>query len=274
MKKELKTKNRNLSSVCHRYALMTLLVIFVACLFSARTASGAMTDVSVDSVRLALEKWVETRRIISQEKYDFELGREMISERIKLVEREIELLRGKIREAEESITETDKKRADLVAENEKYKEATALLIGMATGLETRIREFLKRLPDPICGRVKPLSQRLPENHGEVKLSLGERFQNILGILNEVNKFNREITVTSEVRKLPDGTSAEVTVLYIGIGQAYYINGSGDVAGIGTASPEGWVWVPVNEAAAEIKKAVAILKNEAVAAFVLLPIEIQ
>jgi septal ring factor EnvC (AmiA/AmiB activator) len=260
--------------VRQRSAIGTLLLTSAICLLSSGAIFADMTDGDVDKTRAALEKWVETRRIISQEKRDFELGREMLTERIELVQREIESLRGKIGEAEKSITEADKKRAELLEENEKLKEASASLSGTVIKLEARTREFLKRLPDPIRERVKPLSQRFPENPDETKLSLGERFQNIVGVLNEVNKFNREITVTSEVRKLPDGTSAEVTALYIGIGQAYYVNGKGDVAGIGTASPEGWVWTPANKAAAGIAKAIAILKNETAAAFVQLPVEIQ
>jgi hypothetical protein len=59
-------------------------------------------------------------------------------------------------------------------------------------------------------------------------------------LNEVNKFNREITVSSEVLTLSGGASAEVTALYVGIGKAYYVSRNGSAAGIGTASPDGWV----------------------------------
>jgi hypothetical protein len=115
---------------------------------------------------------------------------------------------------------------------------------------------------------------MPEDPEESKLSLGERFQNIIGILNEVTKFNREITVRSEVRTLPDGSSAEVTAMYVGIGQAYYVNAAGDIAGVGTASAEGWIWTPTNEAAAKIMDAIAILNNEKVADFVQLPVTIE
>ncbi|MDR4506920.1 MAG: DUF3450 domain-containing protein [Candidatus Brocadiaceae bacterium] len=245
--------------------------ICILCLGSAgaEVASGDVSD-----TRAMLEKWVETRRIISQEKHDFELAREMLSERIELVEREIESLRGKISETEESITETDKKRNELIEESEKLKNASVSLNGTVAELEIRTRELLKRLPEPIRERVRPLSQRFPENPDKTKLSLGERFQNIVGVLNEVNKFNREIVVASEVRELPDGASAEVTVLYIGIGKAYYVSGNGNAAGIGTSSPDGWVWSPANDAAAGIAGAIAILNNETAAAFVQLPIEVQ
>jgi septal ring factor EnvC (AmiA/AmiB activator) len=254
--------------------LGTFLLAIALCLLSSIAISADVTDGDVDKTRAVLEKWVETCRIISQEKHDFDLAREMLSERIELVEREIESLRGKISKTRESITETDKKQAELLEENEKLKKTSASLSGITIDLEDKTNELLMRLPDPIRERVKPLSQRIPNNPEETKLSQSERFQNIAGILNEVNKFNREITVTSEVRKLTDGTSVEVIVLYIGIGKAYYVNGKGNVAGMGTASADGWIWTPVNESAAQIAKAIAIYKNEIAATFVQLPINIQ
>jgi len=246
----------------------------VACgLLSLGTVSGDQVIGGVDETRAALEQWVETRRLISQEKRDWALGREMLNERIALVKREIASLRTKIDDAESSIAEADKKRVELMDENERLKEASAALDGTVTALEQRTRDLLRRLPDPIRERVKPLSQRLPEDPDDTKLSLAERFQNIVGILNEVNKFNREMTVTSEVRTLPDGSSAEVTAMYVGIGQGYYVGANESVAGIGTASDTAWVWRPANEAAPEIARAIAILKSEKVADFVRLPVRI-
>jgi hypothetical protein len=77
-----------------------------------------------------------------------------------------------------------------------------------------------------------------------------------------------------VRTLPDGTSAEVTALYLGIGQAFYSGANGKIAGIGTASDQGWVWKQADESAAEIARIIAILNNESVASFVQVPVEIQ
>lgn len=237
-------------------------------------AASATEPQDVDGVRAALEKWVESRKVISQEQREWTLSKEMLNERVDLVQQEIDSLKGKISEAEESIGEADKKRAGLVEENEKLKEASASLNETVLTLEQNTLQLLTRLPDPIRERVKPLSQRVPEKVEETKLSLAERFQNIVGILNEVNKFSREITLTSEVRSLSDGSSAEVTALYVGIGQAYYASADGKLAGIGTAGPDGWVWQSANDAAPQIMEVIAILKNEQVATFVQLPVEIK
>ena len=248
--------------------LCGLVIFFLPCLFVLADS------INIEDTRTALEKWVETQRIISQEKRDLVLAREMLTERIELVGREIKSLENKIHETQESIAEADKKRAEMMEDNEKLKKASNALSRILVSLEDRTKQLLKRLPEPIRERVKPLSQRLPENTEECKLSTAERFQNVVGILNEVDKFNHEITITSEVQTLEDGSSVEVTALYIGIGQGYYASANGSVAGIGTATKNGWVWQQTNNAAKQITEIIAILKNERETSFVQLPITIE
>lgn len=228
----------------------------------------------IGAARAELEQWAETRRLISAEQRDWELGRQVLNDRIEIVQREIDALRVRISSAGESIAEADRKRAELAAQNERLKEASSALDGSAARLETRTRELLPHLPDPIRERVKPLSQALPEDPGGTGLPLAKRFQNVVGILNAVNKFQRELAVTSEVRTLGNGTRAEVTVFYLGIGHAFYASADGRAAGVGSPSAEGWTWLPADEAAAEIARAIAILKNEATAAFVRLPLRVE
>ncbi len=257
---------------CFVFSLCLLSLLSVIGLPFSASASETQND--VDGVRATLEKWVESQKVISQEQRDWALGKEMINERIDLVQQEMDALKEKIADAEKSISEADKKRAGLVEDNEKLQAASSALDGTVLSLEQNTKTLINRLPDPIRDRIKPLSQRIPDDVKETKLSLAERFQNIVGILNEVNKFSREITLTSEVRSLEDGTSAEVTALYVGIGQAYYASADGKLAGTGTASADGWIWTANNGVAAEVMNAIAILKNEQVASFVQLPVEIN
>jgi hypothetical protein len=226
----------------------------------------------LDHARAVLEKWTETRRVISRERRDWALGRDLLAGRIELVQREIESLRARIRDAEASIAEADRKRAELLAQNESLKATSSALLGTVAALETRTRDLLRRLPDPIRERVKPLSQRIPEDPAATKLSLSERFQNVVGVLNEVNRFHGEITVTSEVRTLPDGAAVEVTALYVGIAQGYYASANGKSGGVGAPAPDGWRWTPADSAAPAILAAVAMLQNERVAAFAHLPVQ--
>ena len=70
------------------------------------------------------------------------------------------------------------------------------------------------------------------HHNDITIHVGGRFGNVIAVLNSMNRFQREIKITSEVRDLGDGQTAEVAVLYLGMGQAYYVAPKGDIAEIG------------------------------------------
>ncbi len=246
--------------------------VIVAALLGVIVLGAAGDD--LEGARATLEKWVETRRVISQEKLEWARGRETLKDRIALVEREIGALRTSIEKTRNDVATAEADGVSLHAENDLLKSASTSLREQLVGLEERTRALLARVPEPIRVRVKPLSQRLPENSQESQLSMGERFQNVIGVLNEINKFNGEVTLASEVRELPDGSSVEVTALYIGIAHGFYVNATGTIAGVGSGSGTGWTWTPANESADRIAGAIAILKNEKAASFVKLPLRID
>lgn len=256
-----------------RACRVALLVVGAAGLLSSAPAQEEPED-KVGVARTALEKWVETRKLISKERRDWELGKEMLEDRIELVRDEIASLREKIESAQSSIAEADEKREELIAENEGLKRAAETIHASVAGLEARTKGLLTRLPEPVTDKVKALIQRLPEDPETTEQAITQRFLNVIGILNETNRFNRQITVASEVRTLDDGALAEVTALYVGIGQAYYSRAKGNVAGMGRATAEGWTWTAANDSAAEIARAIAIFQAEEGADFVRLPAEID
>lgn len=242
-------------------------------LLSATTLTPAPSQDVVDT-RDVLDKWIETERAISAERRDWALGKELLTDRVELVQDEIDALRASIDEATASIVAADEKRDELLAENEALKAASASLEAIVVELEARVRELLTKLPPPIVERVSVLSVRLPKAGEATQASLSVRFQNIVGILNEVNKFHGDVALYSEVRELEDGTSAEVATLYIGIGQAYYVTGDGLHAGLGRGGPQGWTWTPANDAAPEIARAIRIFESEEPADFVPLTFQID
>lgn len=257
----------------HRSAFGALLLVAFGGLVSWRALPQGASQ-AVDEVRATLEKMVETRRILSQERRDWAIGREMLQDRIAVVEHESETLREKLANVQGNVADADKKRAELVAVKASYAADSRALLELAGSLEARTLGLLVRLPDPIRERVQPLSQRIPEDPAETKESLSNRFQNVVGILDQVDKFNREISVVSEVRTLAGGARAEVTAFYLGIGHGYYVTADGSAAGIGTGTPEGWQWSPSETQGPNVARAIAIWKNEKGADFVPLPIRIE
>ena len=97
------------------------------------------------------------------------------------------------------VDQANGKRDELVAQNDELKTVGAQLTEVVTGLEGEVRRLMPTLPEPLRKRLLPLFQRMPEDPKSTKVSVAERFQNVLGMLNEANKANQEIAVEYEVR---------------------------------------------------------------------------
>lgn len=228
---------------------------------------------SLDQARLTLGKWIETQQIISKERNDWAQGKEILQGRIELVGKEVSVLKERITQSEAAVAESDKKKQELTAQNDALKATAAQLNDAVAGMEGQIRKLARQMPEPIATKLQPLLQRMPAEGAPSRVSTAERFQNVLGILNELNRANSEITVAYEIRTLADGTSSEVQVIYVGLAQAYYISPRGE-AGIGRPSEDGWRWAPAPEAAASILLALEIIQGKHSPSFVPVPIDIR
>jgi hypothetical protein len=210
-----------------------------------------------------LHQWVQTRQITSKEKSDGRLEQAILTDTHthtrthtrthKSLSNELTLLYVKLEELENSTTEADEDRAELTA----LKEA-----------------IVTTLPTPLVNRIKPLIRRLPDDPANTKLSLGERVQNIVGILSQADKFNTTITQTSESRELDSGTVVEVRTLYWGLAMAYYVDAAGEYAGIGFLGKDGWEWPQIDGAGPQIKKRLDAYEGSEEIQFVEVPARIN
>lgn len=240
---------------------------------SAPKAPAAANAPSLDEMRLAMSKWIETQQIIAKERKDWQQSKEILTSRTDLVRKEIATLEQKIADARSSADKAQQKRDELLAANEVHKAMNAQLVERVTHMEGEIRRLHAALPEPVQAKVQPLFHRIPADPAKTRVSAAERFQNVLGILSEVNKQNSDITLAYEVRTLPGGKRSEVQALYIGLGQAYYVNADGD-AGIGRPSAEGWKWEPTAAVARDLVMTLEILQGKHTPAFVPLPVVLQ
>ena len=266
----------------YRLAIGSFVLACTACLLSFG-ATPATTEVvpdnktaprrTLEETRLVMDKWIETQQILSKERKEWQQGKEILVGRLDLVKKEVGTVEEKIKQAQTSVAEADKKRGELVAENDQLKAAVAQLTEAVTGMEGEVRKIFQQLPEPIQTKLQPLFQRIPEDPAKSRASAAERFQNILGILNELNKANNEITVSYEVHNLADGKPSEVKTLYVGLAQAYYVSARGE-AGIGRPAANGWTWEPSPAAGRDVLTALEILQGKQTPSFVPLPVKIQ
>ncbi len=241
---------------------------------AATPAAPPAPPATLDETRLTLNKWIETQQIISKERNDWQQGKEILQGRIELVGKEVGVLKDRITQSELAVVESNKKRDELVAESDQLKAVTAQLSDAVTTMEEQVRKLSKMMPEPVNAKLMPLMQRIPADPTNTRVSTAERFQNVLGILNELNKANSEISVSYEIRTLADGSSSEVQVFYVGLAQAYYISPRG-LAGIGRPTEDGWKWESASAAtSSQITQALEIIQGKQTPSFVPLPITIK
>lgn len=233
----------------------------------------------IDAARSALERYYETQQLHSKEQGDWKLAKEILSSRIDLLGAQIADLEARTEEESGKITTADEERTGMVEQLGTLDAVRDLQVQRLQELEKRVRRIAALAPGPLASKIEPLVDRLPDlgaDPGEIKASDSERFQNVLGILNAVTEFHRNVTVTRERRKLEDGREVEVTALYLGLGIAYFRGGGEEdpVAGFGQPSEYGWRWTETPGSIEAINRLVDIYEGKAVAEFLEVPARIQ
>jgi hypothetical protein len=133
--------------------------------------NGAAADAAepakptLEETRLTLNKWIETQQIISKERNDWQQAKEILQGRVELVGKEANSLREKIKQSEDAVTESNKKRDELTAENDRLKAVGQELNEAVTSMEAQVRKLVKRMPEPVANKLAPLVQRIPADPG-------------------------------------------------------------------------------------------------------------
>lgn len=247
------------------------------CLLAANAAihgvDGAESS-PVSETRGTLARLVETRQLIAKTKTDWQSDRETLDQSLRLFDRELTELRDQLAKVETGGGQMEKERADALAEKEALLLASTRSKEKAAELEGQVRKLLKSLPSPLLAKIDPLVKRLPDLSVETKFSVAERFQTLVGILSEVDKFNGSVTIASEIKKVGGGEELQLSILYLGLAQAYAVDKPGKLAFVGTPGPDGWQWTLTEGIASAVKSSIAMRDNSQPATFVKLPVEIH
>jgi hypothetical protein len=253
---------------------MKRILLLGLALGASATSFQLSGQTNLQSTRDVLDQWVQTKQITSKEKSDWRLEQSILSDTQKLLSSELKRLKTSLEDLKNSATAADEDRSKLSAQKEAFAEASAVVEGSIQELEVQMKRVIKTLPSPLVEKIKPLIRRLPEDSANTKLSLGERVQNIVGILSQADKFNATITQTSESRELDSGKIVEVRTLYWGLAMAYYVDASGAYAGIGHPEEDGWKWPQIEGAGPQIKQLLAVYEGSEEIQFVEVPARIN
>lgn len=221
--------------------------------------------------RDALTKWIETQRIISLEQANAKTAKLALEGRVSLVQAELDEFNGKVAKSSEDIEAEAKRKANLEKELESANAAPKVLADGIEFLESKILALKQVLPGPVLEKTKALYTRVPEDPKTTKVSLAERYQNVLGILNEADKANNDLMLTIEVREIEGAKPTECETLYVGLAQAYFVNADRDFAGFGRPVNGKWEWTRRDDLAGSIAHVFNIMANKGKPKFVHLPV---
>lgn len=266
--------------------LLVLLILGMSGLGLAQdktpATNAAAAAEAVDWLELSREllgKYYETEKLLGQEQADWRLGKELLANRVELMEAQLKELVTKTAEEKGKITESDTERMTLDKQNQELSKSFEQQVKAVEELEERVRKLWVRLPEVLQSKVGGQYERLPKKdtpRPDIKSSVGERFLNALAILNEATKFHGDVMIVNERRKLKSGQELEVETIYFGLAVGYFAGAdlTNPVAGMLLPGEMGWETVEVPEAAVQISDVIAMQKSAKLAGFVPLPIEVR
>jgi len=241
-------------------------VLFI--LFLGGLSAAARDEATPAVAREKVAKWVETRKLISEESAKWEAEKQMLNDLAELRQREANQMNEVIDLAKERVEDIEKLTNELTAEEKSRQTWRAAFEKRITALEDALIPQIAFLPPPVTGKVFESIARLEDRKDEADLQ--SRFRDVLAILNEVIAFNHQLHFTPEIRTI-DGQEIEVDVLYLGLTRAWYVDRTGQKAGVGQAGREGWTWISDPSIARQVRRAVDIHNKKEAPAFTKLPL---
>jgi DNA anti-recombination protein RmuC len=224
----------------------------------------------IEKTREVIAQYVKTRQEIARVKNEWKSYQELSERRIDLYEREIRQLSDTISAAEEQTTQAEREIARIRDEIAVLRGANDIVAKALPAMEDKVRELYQYFPSPLKTKVQRLVQQLGKSR-----QASDRMAIVIGILNEVDKFNAEFNFDTQEKSLPSGETRLVDVIYVGLSVAYYADKEGTVGGIGVPAEGEWAWSERNDLAPAIRDAVLYYNDEIKPAMLVeLPVTIQ
>ena len=228
----------------------------------------------IADARATLEKWVETKQLISKTSTGWQADKESLEQTVVLYERELKSLDEQMSKVSTNNTQVAKEMAEAGRLQKVSGETLDGARKFSAEFEERVKKFVPQLPAPLQDMLTPLLARLPADPANTRMLAAERLQALVGVLNELDKFNNAVNLFNEKRKNPKGEEVAVQTVYVGLGAAYFVNEAGDFAGTGTPGASGWEWTVKPDIAPHVQETLKIYRNEKTARFVTLPAAIR
>ena len=265
---------------------MTLLAV-ITC-HAQEQNNKAEQEVNPSNSRELIRQWVQTERIISEEKTTWQVEKQQMQDLLEIYQQELKLLNEELNVAGSSADLIDENKEKLESGLAQYREAKLMLRSSMASLVPRMQKLVGRFPAPL---VEELGSDIDLIRSPQALDKPrDVLKSIIAILNAAGSFNRTLTLAEETRTLANGKKITVSVLYLGLCRAYYAADVGPLAGTGvpaataatadtaataaTAAAGGWLWTEDGGIADQVRRTIAVHKKSAQPQLVELPVQLQ
>ncbi len=184
-------------------------------------AAQAPAQGQIAETRQTVTDYIFLRQQISKEKNEWRVYEEVSERRIEFFRAEIERLEAQITAAEAQVSSAETTINEKRNQIDQRRAANNVVLEMAPAFEARLQSLAAAFPDPLKDRISPLMGQLGKPR-----QAAQRMAIVIGILNEVDKFNSEWSLSGT--QIDD---ASVDVLYMGLSIGFYANQDGTVGGL-------------------------------------------
>jgi len=243
------------------------------CLLS--TGASAQEGTVRESLQ-KIDKWVETRQIISKEQTEWQAEKEYLQDTHDLLAQQVEALQQSIETLEANTSQADSQRNELMTQRAELRNTLSILEERVAGFEKQLKQITQYFPKHLRSNLKPLLVQIPDDPTNTEVGVDTRYLNLLGILGAADKANNAVEIVGESRKGPDGTVRQATTLYWGLGFAWSASPDGESAFYGYPVQGGeWQFDPMPDSAAQARYLLDMAEgNTDSIAFVQLPIALK
>lgn len=255
--------------------IIPIFTVFVALPLSAQEAAPAPAP--AEELRASVREWVETMRKIQEEENSWTRDKEVLQGYREGLEKEIEDLKEEIERAKTRREGGDKQSLDKLTERDLYARAHDELVRQIRILEEGLAARLPLFPPPLREQAK-VALAIETLQGGLQLppekrsqDASKRLYNATELLAEVEKFQQQVHVHTELRKDPQGREFKMQMVYFGLAMAYGVNEDGSFAVTGRPGASGWEFQERKELAAGIQELVESASDEKHASFNKLPL---
>lgn len=206
-------------------------------------------------VRESIRKWVEVKSITSKERAEWEIEKSYLNDLALLLEAEKSTLQGQLASISSTRTKADKERLDLLSEKGEIEKSHTIIAETVTGYIHQLKTLSSFLPAPLKEKSSAYFALALRSESE---SLEDTINNLIKMVYEIEQFDNKVNLGNKALTLSingEEVQREVKVMFIGLGQAFYVDYNANLAGYGYPTTQGWVWVENNALKEKVNAAV-------------------